>query len=193
MKCHLFRNAQPHTYPRYSKNHISRTRTLVPTTSKKHGVNDFISLATLHKFTSCFSSGKQWRQEKVQTRNAYCPHCSNTGRNPSCCPLAVATGRAPTNTYSQAGSHGIFPKPVSVKQRINHWFLGTVCCNPASCATQQVVQAWGWHTHLRPGEGSSADLHSSTSTSHSSSSLLCTQTHSWLYIKYHSPYSNNVI
>lgn len=145
MKCHLFRNTQSRIYPRYSKNHISGTRMLTPTSSKEYGVNYFISLATLHKFTSCFSSDKQWRDEKVQTRNYYCPHCPNTGRNPVLLlwPLAelpptLTTARLVALLYSQ--------KLVSVKQRRNNWFLGTVCCNFASCATQQVVQAWGGHT-----------------------------------------------
>lgn len=83
--------------------------------------------------------------EKVQTRNHYCPHCPNTGRNPVLLlwPLAelpptLTTARLVALLYSQ--------KLVSVKQRRNNWFLGTVCCNFASCATQQVVQAWGGHT-----------------------------------------------
>lgn len=160
-----------------------------PTTSKEHGANYFISWATLHKLTSCFSSAtsEERRQCKPEMLIA---HTAPTEILSSCCDHQQGSHQL---LHGQVGGHGVLPKTVSVKQRRNHWFLDTVCSNPARCATQQVVQALGWHTHLTPGEGSSADLHSSTSTSHSSSSLLCTHTHLWLSVKHHSPHSNKVI
>lgn len=110
---------------------------------------------------------------------------------PSCCSHWQSSRQ---HLYSPVGGHIILPKPVSVKQRRNHWFLGSVCCKPPSCATQQMVQVWGWHAHT-PETRKMEFCRSSLYHQHisSSSSLLCTQTHLWLYVKHHSPHSNSVI
>lgn len=168
-----------------SKNHSTGTRMPAPAASLEHRVNYLISQPTLHKYTSCFSSGK-WREERGN-HNCLCLHCPSTGRNPAlplqpvadCPPMLTRPGFQP----------GYFSRTVSIKWSGNHGLIGTAWWNPAAVPHSKLtvtilessvlkasafcmLQVWGCqHTHPTPCQGSTADLHSSDSTSHGSSSL----------------------
>lgn len=152
------------------------------------------------------------RQEvrRVQTRTAYCPRCPNTGRDPALLLQPVAD--VPP-TLTRAGLQPqYFSRTVSIKWSGSHGLLGTAWWNPAAHAPQQA------HCHHFAGHGlkSTCCLRAAgvkmparradtVPRKHCRSSFFCQhiswliifvwapKTHSWLYVKQHTPQSNSKI
>lgn len=142
-----------------------------------------------------FSSGK----EREQTRTVYCPGCPKTATSPALQQHPVAD-LSPTLTRP-----GYFSRTVSIKQSGNHGLLGTAWGNPVACPHIELRHHFGGlllkTTRFLCAAGASTPAHTTRTAprkrcrsaallpAHLTARRLClsTETHSWLYVKQHTP------
>lgn len=176
------------------------------TASREHRVNYLISQPTLYKFTSCFSSGKKWR-EKRENQNCLLPILPQHRQKSH--PPAAAGGRSPSNINKARFAARYFSRIVSIKQKWKSWASWHSLMKPCSSAPQQaychhfgvlslkstrfcMLQVWGCqHAHPTPWEV--LQIFTLPPAYLMAHLCLSIQTHSWLYVKQHTLHSNRII